>query len=105
MIQVTESAKQQLAAYFNGQPNRPIRIQLADGASGGSKLLLTLDDRCSGDRTETLDSLTFLINERLARVTGKVSIDTSPRGFSINSEKPICDSCAFHNRGGTRDCA
>lgn len=105
MITVSESAKQQLTAYFESQPNRPIRIQLADGASGGSKLLLTLDDLCSGDRAETLDSLTFLINERLAKVTGNVSIDTSSCGFSILSENPLCDSCSFHNRGGARDCA
>ena len=105
MIDVSESAMRQLASYFEGQAPRPIRIQLADGASGGSQLLLTIDDKCSGDRTETFDSLTFLINERLARVTGKVSIDTAGSSFRIDSERPLCDSCAFHNRGGNRDCA
>jgi len=105
MIDVTDAAMRQLTAYFEDQPPRPIRIQLADGASGGSQLLLAIDDICSGDRAETLDSLTFLINERLAHATGKVSIDAADTGFSILSEKPLCDSCSFHNRGGNRDCA
>ncbi len=104
MIDVTKAAVQQLTAYFEGQDPRPIRIQLADGARGGSQLLLTIDDQCSGDRSETFDSLTFLINERLARATGKISIDTAESGFSIISEHPLCDSCSFHNRGGNRDC-
>jgi Fe-S cluster assembly iron-binding protein IscA len=104
MIHVTESAKQELTAYFKGESPRPIRIQLADGASGVSQLLLALDEQCSGDRTETFDSLTFLINERLAKATGDVSIDTADTGFSVHSEKPLCDSCSFHNRGGNKDC-
>ncbi|QGY40026.1 heme biosynthesis protein HemY [Pseudodesulfovibrio cashew] len=104
MINVTESARQELTTYFKGKAARPIRIQLTTGGCTGTKLMLALDNRCCGDRSVTYDDLTFLINERLAEATGDVFIDTGHCGFSINSERPVGEGYDRFHSGGGRNC-
>lgn len=103
MINVTKAARQQLSSYFKGKDRRPIRIQLTAGGCSKSQLLLALDDKCSGDQAVTLDDFTFLINERLAQATGDVTIDTGHCGFSIDSERPVCEGYDGL-RFASRDC-
>lgn len=103
MINVTESAWEGLTSYFGDKEVRPIRIQLANNGCKDQRLLLALDDKCSGDRQVTFESFTFLINERLAEATGNVYIDKTQFGFSIDSEKPLCNEDLLPR--GNRDCA
>lgn len=99
MINVSESAKQELAKYFEDKEIQPIRVYLADGGCSGPALSLALDDPRDGDKTVEKDDLTFLINEELAEVSGEVSIDMTQYGFTVVSEKELpnqggsCGSC------------
>ena len=99
MINVSEAAVQELTSYFKDKEASPIRVHLMDGGCSGPKLSLALDQQCDGDKTATHGGFTFLINEELAEATGKVTIDMTPYGFTVDSENPVggggcgCSSC------------
>ena len=99
MINVTESATQELTNYFKESEKSPIRVHLVDGGCSGPQLSLALDQPGSGDKTVTQGDLTFIISEELAEATGEVTIDKTPYGFTVASENPLggggcgCSSC------------
>jgi len=98
MINVTESAQQELTTYFEGKEAQPIRVHLADGGCSGMRLSLALDEVRDGDKSFEEGGFTFLIHEELVEATGKVSIDMTQYGFSIDSENVVggggCGSCS-----------
>ncbi|WP_041720417.1 IscA/HesB family protein [Pseudodesulfovibrio piezophilus] len=98
MINVTESAQKELTSYFEGKTVSPIRIHLAGGGCSGMRLSLALDEPRDGDKSVELESFTFLINEELAEATGKVTIDMTQYGFTIDSENEV-------GGGGGCDCS
>ncbi|WP_319469285.1 IscA/HesB family protein [uncultured Pseudodesulfovibrio sp.] len=89
MINVTESAQQELTSYFADKETQPIRIHLADGGCSGPRLSLALDEARDGDKSVEKGDFTFLIHEELAEATGVVTIDMTEYGFSLESEKEI----------------
>lgn len=89
MITITESAQQELTAYFEGKEIQPIRVHLVDGGCSGPRLSLAIDELRDGDQSVTHDSFTFLISEELAQETGTVSIDMTQYGFTVDSEKSV----------------
>ena len=89
MINVSESAIQELTTHFDGKDVRPIRVHLADGGCSGMKLSLALDELRDGDKSVEQGAFTFLIHEELAEAAGEVTIDMTQYGFSIDSEKTI----------------
>ncbi len=99
MINVSESAQQELTQYFEGKDAQPIRIHLADGGCGGMKLSLALDELRDGDKSTEQGTFTFLINEELSEAAGTVTVDMSEYGFTIASENELggggggCGSC------------
>lgn len=97
MINITESAQNELTKHFDGREIQPIRVHLADGGCSGMRLSLALDELRDGDKSVEHGAFTFLINEELAEATGEVSVDMTDYGFTVDSEKPVggggCGSC------------
>jgi Fe-S cluster assembly iron-binding protein IscA len=89
MINVSESAQQELTKYFADKEVQPIRVHLADGGCAGPRLSLALDEPRDGDKSVEQGAFTFLINEELATASGAVSIDMSEYGFVVESENQI----------------
>ena len=89
MINVSESAQQELTKYFEDKDVQPIRVHLADGGCSGPRLSLAIDELRDGDKSVEQGAFTFLINEELADASGKVSIDMSEYGFTVDSENQI----------------
>ena len=52
MINITESAKQELTTYFEGKDKAPLRIHLADGGCSGMRLSIALDELRDGRSEE-----------------------------------------------------
>jgi len=104
MITITESAKQELTTYFEGKEIVPLRIHLADGGCSGMRLSIALDEVRSGDRSIEDKGFTFVIQEELAEETGKVAIDMTQYGFTIDSEKMVGGGsgcgCSSNSGGG-----
>lgn len=111
MINVTESAQQELTKYFDGKEAQPIRVHLADGGCSGPRLSLALDELRDGDKSVEQGSFTFLIQEELAEATGKVTVDMSQYGFTVDSENPVgggggcgCSSSGSCSSAGSGGC-
>ncbi len=102
MINVTESAQQELKSYFESKELQPIRIHLADGGCSGPRLSLALDEVRDGDKSIEHGAFTFLIHEELAKETGTVTVDMTEYGFSLDSENVIAGSggCGCSSGGG-----
>jgi Fe-S cluster assembly iron-binding protein IscA len=99
MIEVSDSARQELDAYFDGKEKAPIRVCLAPGGCSGPRLSLALDS--PGDSDEIFDEkdYVFCINKELLRVLKSVKLDFSDRGFSIEAEEAFGGGCASCQSG------
>ena len=99
MLELTESAQKELAAFFEGKEKSTIRVYLAPGGCSGPHLALALDAATDEDMSEDQGGFTFCINnELLAQVEG-VKIDLSYAGFTVEPTVPLpqtgggCSSC------------
>ncbi len=101
MITVTEEARKELEAYFEGKEKSPIRVYLAPGGCSGPRLALALDEPGDDDEKTEDNGLTFCINKELAEKVGAVSISLTHMGFVVEPEIPLpsaggnggCSSC------------
>ena len=65
MISLTEEARKELEAYFEGKEKTPIRVYLAPGGCSGPRLALALDEPGEDDETSEDNGLTLCINNTL----------------------------------------
>lgn len=99
MVELSDSAREELEAYFEGKEKSPIRIFLASGGCAGVRLVMALDESGENDETCEQGGFTFIVSKDLLETTGNLSIDMGPMGFSIDSDIPIesaggCSGCA-----------
>lgn len=97
MLELTESAKNQLDKYFETQEKSPIRVYLASGC-GGPMLALALDEQKSNDNTYDIMGFQFLVDKSLMDTVAPIKIDLTEAGFVINSSLKVdpssCSSCS-----------
>ncbi|THB64520.1 MAG: adhesin [Desulfovibrio sp.] len=85
MIEMTDTARQELDKYFADKDKAAIRIFVAAGC-GGAQLALALDEASDNDSTFTADGYDFVVDKALADEGQPFSIDMSPMGFAIDSK-------------------
>jgi Fe-S cluster assembly iron-binding protein IscA len=88
MISLSDAAKTQLDAYFEGKDKAPIRVFLSGGCCG-PKLSLALDEVRDGDESFEAGGYTLLAEKALLAAAGAVSIDMNEYGFSVESENQL----------------
>lgn len=89
MIEMSESAKKELDAYFKDKEKGTIRIYLAPGGCSGPRLALALDDATDEDDTQEVDGYKFCINKKLAEEIGGAKIELNDMGFMVIPDKPL----------------
>ena len=99
MLELTESAQKELAAYFDGKDKSDIRIYLAAGGCSGPRLALALDAATDEDQSEEQGGFTFCINKDLLAQVEGVKIDLTPMGFMVEPNVPLPQS-----EGGCSGC-
>ena len=85
MFALSDSARTELDAFFDGKDKSPIRVYLAPGGCSGPRLALALDETRPEDKTFDDNGYTFCVNSELMESAGEIRIDFSPMGFSIES--------------------
>ena len=109
MISLSDAAKTQLDAYFEGKDKAPIRVFLSGGCCG-PKLSLALDEVRDGDESFEAGGYTLLAEKALLAASGKISIDMTEYGFSVESENELgggggsCGSGGCGSGGGGGGC-
>lgn len=89
MVDITDDAKKELNAYFEGKDKSPIRIYMAPGGCSGPRLILALDEPTDQDKVDEVDGFKFVINQDLAEQVKNVKIELSPIGFEVIPEVPL----------------
>ena len=96
MVEVTESATQQIAEYFKDKEISPIRIFLNAGGWGGPSLAMALDEPKDTDHVYDIDGFTYIIDKVFAKEAQPIRIDFSEMGFRLDSAIKFnsdCSSC------------
>lgn len=93
MISVTESAQEQIKAYFADKELKPIRIFLNNGC-GGPQLAMALDDKKSSDSVYEINGVEYLMDTKLLEDAKPVEINFSGVGFQLNSSLELSSGCS-----------
>ncbi|HBZ54897.1 MAG TPA: hypothetical protein DEO88_05790 [Syntrophobacteraceae bacterium] len=93
MLTVSESALEQIAAYFKGKDVSPIRIFLNHGGCSGPSLGLALDDPKETDETIKVNDFTFTVDKALLQQVQPVNIDFRQYGFKIDCSVDFGGGC------------
>lgn len=107
MLTVSEDARKELEAYFDGKEKKTIRIFLAPGGCSGPRLALALDEPGESDDIMEEAGFRFCIDKELLDQVKGVSIGISYMGFTLDPEVPLasagdsggcgsCTSCGTH---------
>jgi Fe-S cluster assembly iron-binding protein IscA len=99
MLTLSDSARAELDAYFDGKERSAIRVYLAPGTCGGPRLALALDDPRDHDSVFDSNGYSFCVNSELAGETGAIRVDYADNGFSVDSERSLGGGC-----GGCTGC-
>ncbi len=98
MFELTDPARTELDAFFDGKEKSPIRVYLAPGGCSGPRLALALDTPSESDTVFTEKGYSFCINEELLSAAKSITVDFSDMGFSIKSEMSFgggaCSGCS-----------
>lgn len=97
MFNVTESAQEQVRAYFQGKQQMPIRVFLHQGGCGGPQMAMALDDRKDTDTVFTFDGVDYLVNKEFLEDAKPINVDFIESGFKVTSSLELggggCSSC------------
>lgn len=106
MLELTESARKELEAFFADKQKETIRIYMAGGC-GGPRLGMALDEERDTDTVMEKDGFTFCMDKELLAQVKSVKIDLTYMGFAIEPEVPLpagdgcgCPSCGSGCGGG-----
>jgi Fe-S cluster assembly iron-binding protein IscA len=94
MFALTDSAREELDAFFTDKDKSPIRVYLASGGCGGPRLALALDDPTDQDKVFDDNGYSFCVNSELFDAARKITVDFSDLGFAVQSELQLDSGCA-----------
>ena len=94
MINLSDSAKQELLDHFAGWPHPCIRIKVAPGACMGPRLVLAPDGQLKFDEAVDIDGLTFVMHKALLSQVREVSIDADQAGFKVSTQRTPDVDCS-----------
>jgi iron-sulfur cluster assembly protein len=93
MINVSESAYEQISSYFKDKPVSPIRIFLNSGGCGGPSLAMALDEPKETDEKNMVNGFCFLVDKALLNQIQPIHIDFKQYGFKIDCSVEFGSGC------------
>ena len=108
MITLSDEARQELEAYFDGKERKTIRLFATAGGCSGPRMALALDDARDSDDVLEAGGFTFCIDRGLLAQVKSASISMTYMGFTVDTEEPLpgapdggsccgsCSSCGSH---------
>ena len=85
MVNVSDTAMNELQNYFADKEKSPIRVFLAPGGCAGPTMALALDEPTENDEVMEQDGFKFVVEKELYDKAKPISIDASPMGFTVDS--------------------
>ena len=102
MLEVTESATQQITEQLKGKEVSAIRIFLNEGGWGGPSLALALDELTDKDEAYDISGYKYVVDKELLEQAKPIKIDFMGMNFNITSSMVFeggCGSCGSSSSG------
>ncbi|MDR0826417.1 MAG: IscA/HesB family protein [Desulfovibrio sp.] len=105
MFELTEPARAELDAYFDGKDKSSVRIFLSPGGCSGPRLSLALDEAGEADSVFNDKGYDFCMDKELYEAAKNIKVDFSDMGFMVDSDLQIegggdcsagCSACCGH---------
>jgi Fe-S cluster assembly iron-binding protein IscA len=94
MFEVTESARQELKAFFKDKEVQPLRVFLKTNTCGGPRLVVGMDEQRDGDKTFEVDGLTYVIEQSFFEEIQPVTVDFCDNNFSVSAAVSFGEGCS-----------
>jgi iron-sulfur cluster assembly protein len=104
MFEVTESARQELKAFFADKDVQPLRIFLKTNTCGGPRLVVGIDEQRDGDRTFEVDGLTYVIEHGFFEEIKPLTVDFCNNNFSVSAAVSFGDGSSGCSGCGSTGC-
>jgi Fe-S cluster assembly iron-binding protein IscA len=101
MIIVSETAQEQVKAYFEGKKVQPVRIFLNNGGCGGPSLAMALDEKREDDTVFTHGGVAYIMEKILFEKAKPVKVDYSGMGFNLSSSLELNSGCSSCGSAGS----
>ena len=86
MLEVSESAQKEFAAYFQGKDPLPIRLFLQEGGWSGPSISMAIDnDKKASDLVFEIGGFEYLADKDFMAKVTPIKIDFNGFGFQISS--------------------
>ena len=99
MLEVRQSATDQIADYFKGRQVSPIRIFLNDGGCCGPSLAMALDEARTEDKVFDIGGFQYLVNNEFLEQAKPIKVDFTNYGFKISSSLELGCGCSSSGCG------
>ena len=100
MFEVTESARQELKAFFADKDVQPLRIFLKTNTCGGPRLVVGMDELRDGDKVFEVDGLTYVIEQSFLKEIQPVTVDFCDNNFRISAAVSFGEGCSGCDTAG-----
>ncbi|GBC60849.1 adhesin [Desulfonema ishimotonii] len=102
MFNITETAQEQVAAYFKDKETQPVRIFLHEGGCGGPQVVMGVDEKRENDEIYEFAGIEYVIDKQFLGQAQPVEIDFQDTGFKISSGLQLGGGCS--GCGSTGSC-
>ena len=97
MLELTETATQQITEQLKDKEVSAIRVFLDQGGWGGPSLSLALDEPNDNDEVYDISGFKYVVDKELLEQAKTIKIDFQGRGFAITSDMVVesggCAGC------------
>ncbi len=94
MLELTETATQQITEQLKDKEVSAIRVFLDQGGWGGPSLSLALDEPNDKDEVYDISGFKYVVDKELLEQAKTIKIDFMGRGFAITSDLVFESGCA-----------
>lgn len=100
MINVSQSAQEQVKNYFGDNEVQPVRIFLTSGGCGGPGLAMALDEIKDSDAVFNHGGIEYIMDKTLLAQASPVTVDYSGMGFRLASSLELSGGCSSCGSSG-----
>lgn len=97
MIEVTQSAIQEIKSFFADKDIMPVRVFVSGGGWAGPSLALALDEQKDSDEVFEVDGFKFIAEKEFLKQASPIKVDFMATGFKVDSSIDLggggCSGC------------
>lgn len=93
MLEVTQAASEQIAAYFEEREVAPIRVFLHEGGCCGPDLAMALDEAKDSDEVFDIGGFQYVVDKEFLETAKPIKVDFQETGFKLTAGITFSSGC------------